>query len=216
MVKLNLGNFSIEWLGHASFKISTKEKIIYIDPYILPKDLEAADLILVTHGHYDHCDVTNIKKLLKANTMLIATEDCRGALKGMKFKEVKPGESIEEGKIKIETVAAYNINKFRSPNTPFHPKGEMVGYVITVSGKRIYHAGDTDATPEMKNLKDIDVALLPIGGTYTMTVEEAAEAINTFKPKIVIPMHYNAFEAIKTDPRKLVKLVKGSEVKILK
>ncbi len=199
----------IEWLGHASFKISNKVKI-YVDPFILPPTPEKADIILVTHEHYDHCAVDNIKKLFGKGTVIVATEDCISKLKEFEIKAVKPGDKIEVKGIKIEAVPAYNINK------SFHTKASnWVGYVIEIEGVRIYHAGDTDFIPEMKELKDIDIALMPVGGTYTMNAEEAAEAVNTFKPKIAIPMHYGSIVGSREDAEKFKQLVKESEVIIL-
>jgi len=156
-------------------------------------------------------------KLSNSNTMLIAPADCTSKVNKVKSRNVKPKESFELDGIKVETIEAYNINKFRSPGQPFHPKDKnWVGYVITINNTRIYHAGDTDFIPEMKNLKNIDVALVPIGGYYTMDLKEAAEAVNTIKPKIVIPMHYNTFPEIKADPKKFANLIdKNIEVKIL-
>ena len=199
----------IEWLGHASFKISNKLKI-YIDPYILPSKTEKADLIFVTHEHYDHCAVENIKKIAKEDTEIIITEDCIAKLKGLKTFPVVPGRSYEVKGIKFETIPAYNLNK------TFHTKASnWVGYVIEIEGVRIYHAGDTDFIPEMKNLKNIDIALMPVGGTYTMNAEEAANAVNSFKPKIAIPMHYGEIVGSKKDAEKFKELVKEAKVAIL-
>ncbi|RLI96571.1 MAG: MBL fold metallo-hydrolase [Candidatus Aenigmatarchaeota archaeon] len=198
----------IEWLGHASFKISDK-LVIYIDPYVLPAEPEKADLIFVTHEHYDHCAVDNIKKLVKEDTQVVITEDCIAKLSGLKTFPVVPGKSYEIKGIKFETVPAYNLNK------AFHTKASnWVGYIIEIDGVRIYHAGDTDFIPEMKELK-VDVALMPVGGTYTMNAEEAAEAVNSFKPKVAIPMHYGKIVGSKADAEKFKELVKEAEVVIL-
>ncbi len=198
----------IEWLGHASFKISDK-LVIYIDPYVLPAEPEKADLIFVTHEHYDHCAVDNIKKLVKEDTQVVITEDCIAKLSGLKTFPVVPGKSYEIKGIKFETVPAYNLNK------AFHTKASnWVGYIIEIDGVRIYHAGDTDFIPEMKELK-VDIALMPVGGTYTMNAEEAAEAVNSFKPKVAIPMHYGKIVGSKADAEKFKELVKEAEVVIL-
>jgi L-ascorbate metabolism protein UlaG (beta-lactamase superfamily) len=211
-----INNVLIERFGHASFQLVSSKRI-YIDPYIIPKNPEKADFVFVTHEHFDHLDVNNVMKLSNSNTMLIAPPDCTSKVNKVKSKNVKPKESFELDEIKVETIEAYNINKFRSPGQPFHPKDKnWVGYVITINNTRIYHAGDTDFIPEMKNLKNIDVALVPIGGYYTMDLKEAAEAVNTIKPKIVVPMHYNTFPEIKADPKKFANLIdKNIEVKIL-
>ncbi|MEM5790604.1 MAG: MBL fold metallo-hydrolase [Candidatus Aenigmatarchaeota archaeon] len=199
----------IEWLGHASFKISNKLKI-YIDPYVLPNKPEKADLIFVTHEHYDHCAVENIKKIAKEDTEVMITEDCLAKLKNFKTFPVIPEKSYEIKGIKFETIPAYNLNK------TFHTKASnWVGYVIEVEGVRIYHTGDTDFIPEMKSLKNIDIALMPVGGTYTMNAEEAANAINSFKPKIAIPMHYGEIVGSKKDAERFKELVKEAKVVIL-
>lgn len=194
----DLDGLSITWLGHASFLIkqtdarsalSSFDKIIYIDPFILPKQAEKADYILVTHEHYDHCDAGNVNKLRKENTIIIAASGCSktlGSIVGMKAGDVYKHD------MEVEAVHAYNVNKFRSPGNPFHPRGLGVGFVLEINGKRIYHAGDTDHIAEMSELRNIDVAMLPVGGTYTMTAEEAAEAAVEIKPKFLIPMHYKS------------------------
>jgi len=177
----------VKWLGHASFQIKADGKIIYIDPYE-GEYKEKADLVLVTHSHFDHCDTSKIKKVLKEGTVIICPADCASKIKG-NVKVLEPGEKTKVDDIVVEAVHAYNYKRFRSPGNPFHPKDLGLGYVITVGGKRIYHAGDTDFIPEMKNLKNISLALLPSGGTYTMDNPEAAEAALAIKPEIAIPMH---------------------------
>ncbi|RLG02733.1 MAG: MBL fold metallo-hydrolase, partial [Thaumarchaeota archaeon] len=127
-------------------------------------------------------------------------------LKSGIIKLVRPGDKVEVKGAKIEAVPAYNVNKFRSPGVVYHPKEEgSVGYVIELDGVRIYHAGDTDFIPEMRNL-EVDVALIPVSGTFVMTAEEAAEAVNTFKPKVAIPMHYGAIVGDKSDAERFKKL----------
>ena len=198
----------IHWLGHASFKISNS-LVIYIDPYLILENAEKADIILVTHEHYDHCAVENIKKLATEDTIIIATEDCISKLADLNVKGVIPNQKLEIKGITIETIPAYNLNK------PFHTKASnWVGYVITLNGVRIYHAGDTDFIPEMKELKNIDIALMPVGGTYTMNAEEAAEAVKSFNPKIAVPMHFGEIIGSASDAEKFKELAK-CEVKIL-
>jgi len=177
----------IKWLGHASFQVKADGKVIYIDPYE-GEYKEKADLVLVTHSHFDHCDTSKIRKVLKEDTVIICPADCASKIGGS-VRVLKPGEETRIDDIVVEAVHAYNYKRFRSPGNPFHPKGLGLGYVITVGGKRIYHAGDTDFIPEMKDLKNISVALLPSGGTYTMDNPEAAEAALAIKPEIAIPMH---------------------------
>jgi len=178
---------TIRWLGHASFLINAAGRIIYTDPYE-GEYSKHADLILVSHSHSDHCDLSKIKKVRKANTILIAPEDCRQKIAG-NVNFLKPGDEVEVDGIKVEAVEAYNVKRFRSSGNPYHPKGFGVGYVIMAEDKKIYHAGDTDFISEMQKIGDIDVALLPSGGTYTMDNAEAAEAAITINPKVVVPMH---------------------------
>lgn len=178
---------SIKWLGHASFLIKAEGKNIYIDPYE-GEYSEKADLILVTHSHYDHCDTSKIKKIRGENTVIITPEDCVSKIGG-NVKTLKPGEETTIGNLRVKAVEAYNYKRFKAPGKPFHPKGLGVGYLLTAEGKTIYHAGDTDFIPEMKNLGHVDVALLPSGGTYTMDNAEAAEAAIAINPEVAMPMH---------------------------
>ncbi|MEM4214665.1 MAG: MBL fold metallo-hydrolase, partial [Candidatus Methanomethylicaceae archaeon] len=145
----------------------------------------------------------------KADTLVIAPKDCAKSLKA-NVKSIEPGESLKIGDLEVMAVHAYNVKRFRSPGVPFHPKGFGVGYVLTIDGKSIYHAGDTDLIPEMKELKRVDVAILPTGDTYTMDNSEAAEATLTIKPKIAIPMHRWT-----TDPEEFRRKVEaGSRVSV--
>ncbi len=205
-----LGKTKIEWLGHAGFKIKG-ENVIYIDPYNIQPE-EKADIILITHGHYDHCSVDDIKGLIKEGTFILATTDCSSKLsnfQGIKVQPVKPGKKFEVLGLRIETVPAYNINK------NFHEKSnEWVGYVVEMDGKRIYHAGDTDFIPEMKEIKNIDVALLPVGGTYTMDANDAAKAVNAIRPKVAVPMHYGSIVGTESDAKKFKDLC-NCEVEIM-
>ncbi|MDD5084710.1 MAG: MBL fold metallo-hydrolase [Candidatus Omnitrophica bacterium] len=183
------------WLRHASFLIRDG-CVIYIDPWDVDTK-DKADIILVTHDHYDHCDPGTIRGLLSAEAVIIAPSSCKSKLTAKDFSNVrwvKPGDSIEVKSVKIEAVPAYNITR------SFHPKTSAnVGYVITAGKTRIYHAGDTDFIPEMKSLGPIDVALLPVSGTYVMSAEEASEAANSFRPKKVIPMHYGSIVGSRND-----------------
>ena len=193
---------NIQWLGHASFKIKGKESVIYIDPFKITGG-EQADIIIITHEHFDHLSPDDIKKIIKPSTVFVATPDCASKLKGIaaSIKSIMPFQSVSIGNIKIEAIPSYNINK------NFHPKSNnWIGVVINIDGKRIYHAGDTDFVPEMKSLKNIDVALLPVSGTYVMTAEEATYAANFFMPKIAVPMHYGSIIGSKADAEIFKKL----------
>ncbi len=193
--KVKCMSITIRCLAHASFQIKTEKKVIYIDPStkymkkLKPKNLEKADLILVTHNHADHCDPGMIKQIRKLGSPIIAPENCRDALKGFIWS-VHANEffQLDDGVV-VRAVHAYNVKRFRPSGEPFHPKGFGVGYIITINGKRIYHAGDTDLIPEMEVLGEIDVALLPSGDTYTMDMDEASEAALLIEPKVAIPMH---------------------------
>lgn len=191
-------------LNHAAFKIKN-QKTIYIDPFQIKPD-EKADLVFITHEHFDHFSPEDLEKIVTEETLIVACHLCD--LKEYKnARLVKPNESFEVGGIKVETIPAYNINKFREPGKVFHPKeDERVGYVLEIRGIRIYHAGDTDNIPEMTNLKNIDVALLPVSGTYVMTAEEAAEAVKIIQPKLAIPMHYGAIVGTDQDAQKFKKI----------
>ncbi|KPK01658.1 MAG: Zn-dependent hydrolase [Nitrospira bacterium SG8_35_4] len=199
---------NIHWLGHDTFRI-VGEKVIYTDPFKI-RNKDVADIILITHEHYDHCSPEDVKKIQGTNTVIIATPDCAGKLSG-NVKTVKPGDTLTVDGIIIEAVPSYNTNK------QFHTKDrKWVGYIVTVKGKRIYIAGDTDRIPEMKTF-NADIALLPVSGTYVMTAEEAIQAALDINPEIAVPMHYNSIVGSKRDAEKFAEGLKGKiEVKILK
>jgi L-ascorbate metabolism protein UlaG (beta-lactamase superfamily) len=200
---------SVKWLGHSSFEIKTDDKTVYIDPFE-GEYKDKADLILVSHSHDDHLDKSKVKKILKESTLVVAPADCASKI-GRSVKSLKPGEKVSAGDVTVEAVEAYNYKRFRSPGNPFHPKGFGVGYLIKIGDKTIYHAGDTDLIPEMKNLKNVYLALLPSGGTYTMDNPEAAEAALEIKPEFVIPMH-----RWKTHPGEFKKAVEAkSKIKVI-
>jgi L-ascorbate metabolism protein UlaG (beta-lactamase superfamily) len=178
----------IHWLGHASFRIDEKETTIYIDPWQLRDNSEPADLILITHDHADHCSLEDVAKIQLEDTTIVTIKDSAEKLDG-NIEIVQPGDFITIKGIGIQVVPAYNLNKFRSPGVPFHPKEKnYVGFIITVDDQTIYHAGDTDVIPEMSDIK-VDIAMLPVSGKYVMTAEEALEAAKIIDPKVVIPMH---------------------------
>jgi len=174
-------------LGHDTFRVDGPP-IIYIDPWKLPAGSPPADLILVTHDHFDHCSPEDVKKISKPGTVVIADPASAAKLPGARI--LRPGEEMAVGEVTVEAVPAYNVNKFRSPGVPFHPKSAGYnGYIITVGGERLYHAGDTDHIQEMAGYR-CDVALLPVSGTYVMTADEAAAAAADIKPRVAVPMHY--------------------------
>jgi L-ascorbate metabolism protein UlaG (beta-lactamase superfamily) len=183
----------IHWLGHDSFRLDA-EKTIYVDPWKLKKDMPPADLILITHEHDDHCSPKDVAKIVGPETVIVTNAASAKKLKKHKaqVRIVKPGDRLSIGGLQLEAVPAYNLNKFRSPGNPFHPKeAGHVGFIITAGNQRIYHAGDTDNIPEMSDF-EVDIALLPVSGTYVMTAQEAAEAAGRIDPKTAIPMHYGA------------------------
>ncbi len=190
----------IKWLGHDGFRIET-EKTIYIDPYEITSGPKA-DLILVTHEHFDHCSPADVEKLQQDSTVIVTEKDSAEKLSG-DVRVVKPGDAITVGDIKIEAVPAYNLNK------TFHPKANgWLGYILEIDGTRLYHAGDTDFIPEMNDL-NVDIALLPVSGTYVMTAEEAVEAALAIAPGLAIPMHYGTIVGEATDASTFQSALKG-------
>jgi L-ascorbate metabolism protein UlaG (beta-lactamase superfamily) len=204
---------SLRLLGHASFQISASGKVIYIDLKKYGKVVEPSEkagIVLVTHGHADHCSPDKIIEIQKDDTVIIAPENCSKRINGDVIS-LKPGEETVIGGIKIRAVEAYNHRRFKPSGKPWHPRGYGVGYLIKVGDKTIYHAGDTDLIPEMKKLGLIDVALLPTGDKYTMDNVEAAEASLLIKPKVAIPMH-----TWEKDPKEFKERVEAnSDIKVV-
>ena len=190
----------IEINCHSSIKIS-EGKIIYIDPFKIEKESHDADIILITHDHFDHYSPEDVERVATNNTIIVAPKTVKALRKTKNTVLVEPNQTYEVQGIKIETIPAYNINK------QFHPKENgWVGYVIEVEGTRYYIAGDTDITPENKKVK-CDIALVPVGGTYTMTYAEAAELVNFIKPAKAIPTHYGSIVGDKDDGEKFKNLL---------
>ena len=191
-----LGN--IKCLGHSTIKILDKDKVIYIDPYNIKDDKKDADIIFITHDHYDHFSEEDIIKIKNENTIIVITEDIYNKVIELGFLEKKiikvmPKEEYKIGNIRFQTIPAYNIDK------KFHPKENMwVGYLININSIRYYIAGDTDITNENKKV-ECDVAFLPVGGTYTMNYKEAAELANIIRPQIAVPIHYGIIVGTKED-----------------
>ncbi len=208
---------NLKWYGHASFMIKdekTGSKIYYIDPFeFRPEGKEKADIIFITHAHFDHCSPETVKGLVKNDTAIVLVNGC-SSLKNLSKTEIlaEPNREYEVKGFRFRTVPAYNLKEDR---LKFHPKeNRWVGYIMEVNGMTLYHAGDTDFIPEMKNLGKVNVAMLPIGGTYTMDVDEAIEAANAIKADITVPMHYRRLnpEKYREIEEKFRKGVKGKVV----
>ena len=199
---------NVEVLYHSSIKIKDN-KIIYIDPFKIDKDYNDADIVFITHDHFDHYSEEDIDKVINENTTIIIPEELLTKIlrKGINKNAVITVESNKEYMvqgIKFETIPAYNTNK------TFHPKeNDWIGYIITLDGIRYYIAGDTDITEENRKVK-CDVAFVPVGGTYTMNYSEAAELVNIIKPKIAVPIHYGSIVGTKQDATNFIKLLHSS------
>jgi L-ascorbate metabolism protein UlaG (beta-lactamase superfamily) len=212
-----IGGVEIKWLGHAGFLIKNS-RTIYIDPYNIREENEKADLILITHSHYDHCSVADIKKIVKENTRILMPADCQSKVARfdvpIKMEIIEPGQELDLGGIKIQAVHSYNVDK------PFHPKDEnWIGYLIKLNGTTIYHAGDSDIIEEMQKLTGFNqpgkefIALLPVGGRFTMSAEEAVEAAKKIKPTLAIPMHYGSIIGDLRDAQEFVDLCNEEGIK---
>lgn len=207
-----------QWTGHDGFRITDlkNKRIIYIDPFQLSKrhKTKDADIVLVSHDHFDHLSIEDLTEIVNSNTEIVAAKECLGKLQDLpagRITTLNPGERASPRGLVVEAIRAYNTNK------EFHPKEDnKIGFVITVDGHRIYHSGDTDIIPEMSGLNP-DIALLPVSGTYVMTADEAARANDEFiKPrKFAIPMHYGSIVGSEEDANKFKTAVRTCEVRIL-
>jgi L-ascorbate metabolism protein UlaG (beta-lactamase superfamily) len=193
------------WLGHDAFRVDAG-KTVYIDPYEVPPG-PGADLILITHEHFDHCSLADVAKVQQADTVIVTEKDSAAKLKG-DVRIMKPGDIITAAGMQISAVPAYNIDKH------FHPREKnWLGFIIDIEGVRLYHAGDTDFIPEMKEL-NVDIALLPVSGTYVMTAEEAIEAAMAIGPKLAVPMHFGSIVGGQEDAARFKAALAG-EVDVL-
>ncbi len=214
-------DLEIKWLGQSGFFIkSSSGKNIYIDPFRISKEFEneKADFIFITHSHYDHCSIEDIQKISRDGTVIICTADVPSKLrhinKKLDIRITQIGADMEllKGELKFWTVVAYNLNK--SAHTR---EEDWIGYLIKIDKTLIYHAGDTDFIPEMKRINGVDIALLPIGGTYTMNAGEAAKAVAVIKPKLAVPMHWGTIVGDRKDAEIFVKhcSTEGIDARIL-
>ena len=205
--KTAAGDLKIAFIGHGTLMFDFAGKVVHVDPVTAEADgskLPGADVILLTHEHRDHLDLRAIGALRRANTSIVLTETAAKQVPGGIV--MRNGDVRTVSGLRIEAVAAYNLVHMRSPGVPYHPRGAGNGYVVTFGDKRVYIAGDTENTPEMKALKDIDIAFLPMNLPYTMTPEMVADAAKGFRPNVLYPYHYG-----KTDPSKLTALMKGEK-----
>ena len=209
-IKTAKGDLAISFLGHSSLMMSWGGKIIHSDPVSSEADyakLPKADILLVSHDHYDHLDLKAVADIKTAATRIVGNADVAKQVQGTIV--MKNGDTQTVDGVKIEALPAYNIKHMMAPGKPFHPKGVGNGYVVTLGDKRIYLAGDTENIPEMKELKNIDIAFLPMNLPYTMTPEMVADAARAFKPKILYPYHFGD-----TNTDELVKLLKDTKIEI--
>jgi L-ascorbate metabolism protein UlaG (beta-lactamase superfamily) len=207
---------SIEWLGHAGFRIKVGQAAVYIDPYRVNEG-PPADLILITHGHYDHFSPRDVERLSDERTRVVGPPAVAERVGGSVLS-VAPGQLVEDELLRgveVATVAAYNTSKRDREGKVFHPQqAGWVGYDVNVRGERLYHSGDTDVIPEMDSVTGVDVALLPVSGVYVMTAGEAAEAARRIQPRVAVPMHWGEQIGTRADAEAFAQLA-PVEVEIL-
>jgi L-ascorbate metabolism protein UlaG (beta-lactamase superfamily) len=208
---------ALDWLGHSGFRLRAGRAVVYIDPYRVPDGAAPADLILITHGHYDHFSPQDVEKLSTKRTWLVGPAAVAERVSGQ-VHSIAPGEFLEDEIVRgvhVGAVAAYNTSKRDADGNVFHPReAGWVGYELNVWGERLYHSGDTDVIPEMDRVTGVDVALLPVSGTYVMTANEAAEAARRIQPRVAVPMHWGEVIGTAEDARAFAKKA-PVEVRIL-
>jgi L-ascorbate metabolism protein UlaG (beta-lactamase superfamily) len=207
VIPTSVGDLTLTFLGHGTLMLRQGGKVIHVDPVGREADyakLPKADLVLITHEHGDHLDPTAVAAITREDTRILVSRSCAGKIPGSEVME--NGQAREEAGFRIEAVPAYNLVHMRGPGQPYHARGDGNGYIITFGDTRVYIAGDTENIPEMKALKGIDVAFLPMNLPYTMTPGMVADAARAFRPRILYPYHYGD-----TDPQQLVKLLAGEQ-----
>jgi L-ascorbate metabolism protein UlaG (beta-lactamase superfamily) len=198
----------IRWIGHASFRLAADDVVLYIDPWKLSSAQPDADLVFVSHGHFDHWSADDVAAVSREATTVVGPGDVVGSLPG--GRALRPGERVEIAGVSIEGIPAYNVDK------DFHPKANgWLGALITLAGTRVYYAGDTDHIPEMNDLSEVDVALLPVGGTFTMNSDQAAEACRAIGARTAVPYHWGDIIGSEADARAFAEAASGCDTRLL-
>jgi L-ascorbate metabolism protein UlaG (beta-lactamase superfamily) len=201
-------SLEIRWIGHASFRLAAEGVVLYVDPWKLSSAKPDADLIFVSHAHFDHYSAEDVAAVSRESTVVVGPGDVVESLPSGRV--LKPGHSLEIAGTCIEGIPAYNVDK------DFHPKvNDWLGAIITVGGNRIYYAGDTDSIPEMGQLSNVDVALLPVGGTYTMNALRAAAACRAIQPRMAVPYHWGDIVGTESDARAFVDATPDCDSRLL-
>lgn len=196
----------VTWTYHAGFRIDRDGKVIYLDPWRLSTTIATADVVFITHPHFDHFDLSDLQKVVGPNTKLVMPPDCEYSGPGQVI-HAQPGQSLTVEGIQVQVIHAYNINK------EYHPREKnWLGYVLTVGGVTFLHPGDTDDTPELRAVSNIHVAFVPVSGTYVMTASEAAAAMNAIQPQVAVPMHWGAIIGSRADAEQFRDLFNGTTV----
>jgi L-ascorbate metabolism protein UlaG (beta-lactamase superfamily) len=202
-------SLQIQWIGHASFRLASEEVVLYVDPWKLPAAQPDANLVFVSHGHFDHWSADDVAAVSRDTTTVVGPADVVEALPGGRV--LTPGERIESAGACIEGIPAYNVDK------DFHPKANgWLGAVITLGGTRVYYAGDTDRIPEMDALSGVDLALLPVGGTYTMNAAQAAEACQAIGARTAVPYHWGDIVGTEADAQAFVDATAGCDARLVR